>query len=128
MSNQKPLGSGVHSLQKVFTQLTAPGLTDALKVTGMKNHSFQVKVAVIDTNVIVEAQGSNDGTNFFPLTIDNTATASFAITANRATITANGNYHLRVQNTSLHSVKFSFVSETGGDSSATLDVTYYAQS
>ena len=127
MSLQKALGSGVHSIQKIFTQLAAVGLTDALKVTGMKNHTFQVKVAAINTNVIVEALGSNDGVNFFPLTLDNTATASFAITANRATITANGNYHLRVQNTSLHSVKFSLVSETGG-SAATLDVTYYAQS
>ena len=128
MSLQSPLGSGVHSIQKVFTQLITPGLTDALKITGMKNHTFQVVVAEIDTNVIVEVQGSNDGTNFFPLTIDNTATGSFAITTNRPTITGNGNYHLRVQNTSLHSVKFSFVSESGGDSSATLDVTYYGQS
>ena len=127
MSLQKPLGSGVHSIQKVFTQLIATGLTSALKVTGMKNHTFQVKVAAINTNVIVEVQGSNDGTIFFPLTMDNTATATFAITSNRATITGNGNFHLRVQNTSLHSVRFNFVSESGG-SAATLDVTYYGQS
>lgn len=123
----KPFGTGVHSITKVFTQLTAAGLTAALKVTGMKNHTFQFVLANKDTNVVVEAQGSCDGTSFFPLTIDNTATATFAITANRVTITGDGNYHLRVQNTSLHSVKFNFVSEAGG-AAATLDVTYYGQS
>jgi len=127
MVQRTPLGSGVHNVTKTFTQLTAAGLTSALKVEGMENHTFQIVLAAVNTNVIVEAQGSVDGISFFPLTMDTTATAGFAITANRATITSDGVYSIVVKNTPLQEVKFNFVSETGG-TAATLDVKYYGQS
>ena len=110
-----------------YTQLTAVGLTDATKVRGMKNHSFQVTVAAINTNVVIGLQGSTDGTSFGELSLDNTAVATSAITLNRATITSNGTYIYTVKNTSLHSVKFNFISESSG-TDATLDVVYIGQS
>ena len=119
--------SGTQWISDDYTQLTAVGLTSSTKVKGMRNHTFQVTVAAINTNVIVSADGSADGTSFGELSMDNTATAGLAITANRATITANGTYIITVKNTPLHSVKFNFISETGG-SAATLDVVYYGQS
>lgn len=116
-----------HSLQNVFTQLTASGLTSALKVTGMRNHTFQVVLDNKNTNVIVGISGSADGTNFGEMPLDFTAVTAGAITTNRITLTANGTYLITLKNNSLHSVKFNFISESGG-SDATLDVTYYGQS
>lgn len=110
-----------------YTQLTAAGVTDATKVRGMKNHTFQVTLANKNTNVIVSVDGSTDGTSFGELTMENTAVAGLAITTNRATITVDGTYLIVVKNTSLHSVKFNFISESGG-STATLDVVYLGQS
>lgn len=110
-----------------YTQLTAAGLTSATKVRGMKNHTFQVTVAAINTNVIVGLSGSTDGISFGELTMDNGAVVTSALTNSRATITANGTYLYTVKNTSLHSVKFNFISETGG-TAATVDVVYLGQS
>lgn len=110
-----------------YTQLTAVGLTDATKVKGIRNHTFGVKLANKNTNVIVGIQGSTDGTNFGEVPLDFTAVAGGAITANRVTLTVDGTYLITVKNTSLHSVKFNFISEAGG-ATATLDVVYYGQS
>lgn len=120
-------GSGTHWISDVYTQLTAAGLTDATKVLGMRNHTFQVVLAAKNTNVIFGISGSTDGTSFGEVPLDFTATASAAITANRITLTANGTYIVMIKNTPLHSVKFNFISEAGG-AAATLDVTYLGQS
>lgn len=114
-------------ISDVYTQLTAAGLTPSTRVRGIKNHTFGVTLANKNTNVIVSVNGSADGTSFGELTIENTAVAGLAITNNRATITANGTYIITVKNTPLHSVKFNFISESGG-TAATLDVVYYGQS
>ena len=91
-----------------FTQLTAPGSTASTKVAGNRNYTFQYKVAAINTNVIVVAQGSLDGTNFFSL-------------ASNVTQTVNGTYYLTYSNLLLEEIRFTWVSETGG-TAATLDV------
>lgn len=119
--------SGVQWISDDYTQLIAAGVTGATKVKGIRNHTFQVTVAAINTNVIVSVDGSADGTSFGELTMDSTAVTGLAITTNRATITANGTYIITVKNTPLHSVKFNFISESGG-AAATLDVVYYGQS
>lgn len=119
--------SANHWISDDYTQLTAAGVTAATKVKGMRSHTFQVTLANKNTNVIVGIQGSTDGTSFGELSLDSTAVTGLAITTNRATITADGIYIITVKNTPLHSVKFNFISESGG-TTATLDVVYYGQS
>ena len=92
-----------------FTQLTAPGVTPEIVVTGKQNHTFQYVVAAINTDVTVNAQGSLDGTNWFDLAT--------------ATVTANGAYGYIVSNTILTRIRFNFVSETGG-TTATIDASH----
>lgn len=109
---------------KTFTQLVAAGSTDHIHVPGARNHVFQLLLAAVNTNVIVEIQGSHDGTNFGVLSMDNTAvTGVSGISANRATITANGTYFFVAKNVTTPYVRFTFVSESGG-TAATLDVKY----
>ena len=124
-ASEKRVNKHLNQWTKTFTQLTAAGSTDHIHVPGARNHVFQVLVADIDTNVIVRADGSNDGTNFGEMTISNTAvTGATSITNNRITITANGTYLIVVKNTLTPYVRFTFVSESGGDASVTLDVKY----
>ena len=80
---------------RTYTQLTAAGSTASTEVSNLSQHSFQVKVASINTNVVVNVDGSMDGTNFFTVPLVNTAVASLALSANLATITANGTYLLQ---------------------------------
>lgn len=111
-------------LDKPFTQLTAPGNTADADVANVFNHSFQVLVAAINTNVIVEMEGTMDGTNYFDIPMINTVvTDATTLTANRLTITANGTYLLQAS-AKLDSIRFNFVSESGG-TAATLDVVYF---
>lgn len=108
---------------KTFAQLTAPGAT-AVANTGLySNHTFQVTVATIDTNVIVEVLGSLDNSHWFTATLDNTAVANLALSGNRATITSNGTYELRLSHFKAKFLKLNFVSESGG-TAATIDAVY----
>lgn len=121
---QGMVAPGILTYSKTFTQLVAAGSTDHIHVPGVKNHTFQLLLASSDTNVIVEIQGSHDGTNFGVLTMDNTAvTGVSGISSNRATITADGTYLFTAKNVSVPYVRFTFVSESGG-AAATLDVKY----
>jgi len=123
---EKALDSGFFFKTKTFTQLTAPGLTSAVDVEGISEHGIAIKVAAVDTNVIVETLGSFDGTNFFaiPLGVPVAAVAATGLTAaaGRATITVNGTYVLHYS-LPLKNIKCSFVSEAGG-TSATVDFVY----
>jgi len=111
-------------LNKPFTQLTAAGNTADVEVSNIFNHSFQVLLAAVDTNVIVALQGTMDGTNYFELTLDTTAVAGAStITNNRVTLTVNGTYLIQAR-AKLRSIRLDFVSESGG-AAATLDVVYF---
>ena len=113
---------------KIFTQLIAPGITAPLIVTGLKNHNMTVKVTNVDTNVIVEMEGSIDGTNFFDIPIDNATDVDLgAFTKNRLTITDDGTFSLHVKNYPMKEIQFRFVTESGG-TAALLDVIYYGES
>ena len=85
-----------------------------------------MKVASINTNVVVNVDGSMDGTNFFTVPLVNTAVASLALSANLATITANGTYLLQASG-KMKYVRLTWVSEAGG-TAATLDVVYFGGS
>ena len=86
-----------------FTQLTAVGSTEALKVSSKQNFSCSYTVASIDTNAVVRLEGSLDGTNFFNLDENGDTT-----------ITSDGTYAMNVYNTPLEEIRFTFVSESGG--------------
>jgi len=100
-------------IQKAFTQLVAPGATANFAVTWMQNHVFQYTIANIDTDVAVRAEGSLDGTNFFNLDV----------TSLNTTKNANGTYYMFLTGVPLKTIRFQFVSESGG-TAATIDVVY----
>lgn len=85
-----------------FTPLTAAGVTDALAVKSIKDHTLAVTIAAINTNVVVRAEGSLDGTNWFSL-----------MPGNDLTITANET-HAIVFHGELEYIRGNFVSELGG--------------
>ncbi len=126
-ASSRLIGQRILGYSKTFTQLTAPASTDHIHVPGALFHAFQVTVADIDTNVTLTIDGSNDGTSFGILPLSSTAVTNLAVTTNVATITANGTYILIVE-VPTPFVRFTFAGETGGDSSATLDVIYEGRS
>ena len=94
------------------TTLTAPGDGTVLQVASnnffaTKSYTLTVTVADIDTNVVVRLDGSIDGTNYAPI-----------IAAQ--TITNNGTTIYSVADRPVKFVKAVFVSESGGDNSATV--------
>lgn len=88
--------------------LTSAGTsTDALQVAvqdvaACQNFVFQIKVVSIGTNVVVRAEGSLDGTNYFNLGSSDT------------TITANGVSKLVYTNTPVKYVRGALISISAG--------------
>ena len=94
------------------TTLTAPGDGTVIQVASnnifaTKSYTLTVTIADIDTNVVVRLDGSIDGTNYAPI-----------IAAQ--TITSNGTSVYSVSDRPVKFVKAVFVSESGGDNSATV--------
>ena len=94
------------------TSLSAPGDGTVLQVASnnffaTKIYTLTVPVPDIDTNVVVRLDGSIDGTNYAPI-----------IAAQ--TITNNGTTVYSVADRPVKFVKAVFVSESGGDNSATV--------
>ena len=108
-----------------ITQLTAAGATSVIDVSGYSKCGYGFTVAAINTNVVVDIQGTIDGTNFFSVPLTSGAMANLAITANQATVTANGTYYIGTSDIPLYQVKFNFVSESGG-TAATIDADFIA--
>ncbi len=97
---------------KTFTQLTAAGTTEAVKVISIKNFAYQYTIAAINTSVDVRVEGSLDNSNWFNLDIDDTDT----------TQTSNGTYAFQYDGDGeIAFTRFYFVSEVGGIT-ATIDV------
>lgn len=96
------------------TALTAPGDGNVVQVAendlfSTKAYTLIVKVATINTNVIVRLDGSIDGTEYAPI---------IAAT----TITANGNHVISVGDRPVKFIKPVWVSESGGTAAV---VTFY---
>ena len=92
--------------------LIAPGDGTSLQVAlnnffSTKSYTFMVTVTEIDTNVVVRLDGSIDGTNYAPI-------------ISTQTITSNGTYVYSVSDRPVKFIKGVFVSESGGDNSATV--------
>jgi hypothetical protein len=98
-----------------FAQLTAPGSTVVTNVVPYKNFSWVVKVGSINTNVIVQVDGSHNNTDFYNL-------AGIGLTT---TIIANGVYEIAIMNAATAYTRLTFISEDGG-TDATLDCTLMA--
>ncbi len=97
-----------------WPQLTAPGQTASLPVKRIKNHTFVYTLASVDTNVIVQPEGSVDGTNWFAM-------------ATAVTQDTDGSYGFMIENAPVLHVRFNVVSESGG-TAATVDVAYLGSS
>lgn len=106
----------------VMAQLTAPGATDPIEVVDYNRVTAQVTLANVDTNVIVRLEGSHDGTNYFPLGLENEDVTGCAIAASEATLTVDGTYLLVSGPIATKYARFYFIQETASPSPATLDV------
>lgn len=95
-----------------FTQLTAPGATDSLEVKSLKYHTLQYTTTTIDTNVVLRAEGSIDGTNWFNLDGQDTDITVSSNTTNAFVFFGNLSY-----------IRGNFVSESGG-TAAKVDFRY----
>ena len=108
-----------------IVQLTAPGATAVAPVADYGSYGYTFTVALIDTNVIVNLEGSIDESNYAELTLQNTAMTGAAITTNRVTITANGTYTIWSRDP-IVDVRFNWISESGG-TSTTIDTAFFAR-
>ena len=95
-----------------FAQLTAPGVSEAKGCSDFTEHVLQYTVAGITTNVVLRAEGSIDGENFYNLSESDTDTTVTADGTNAFTYTGKINY-----------IRLRFVSESGG-TAATVDGKY----
>jgi hypothetical protein len=86
---------------------TAPLQVAVQDLAACKDFVFQITVATIGTNVVVRAEGSLDGTNYFNLGSGDT------------TITANGTTKLIYSNTPVKYVRGKLVSISTGSPSVT---------
>lgn len=93
-----------------ITQLTEPGTSSWIATGKNSIHTLVATVAVINTNVILRAEGTIDGTIAFPLA------------ATDSTITANGSTVITYSGPLTH-IRVNFVSEDGG-TDATVDAKY----
>lgn len=108
------------------TQLTAPGVTTSVDVIGSRNHTISATIASIDTTVVLQVEGTIDGTNYFKLPLESVLVSGLTITSNVATITANGTYLLYVKDVAIQKIRANFTSETGG-TAATVDISLNSQ-
>lgn len=95
-----------------FAQLTAAGVTAAIGCGDFTEHVLQYTVAAINTNVVLRAEGSIDGENFYNLSESNVDTTVTANGTNAFTYSGKINY-----------IRLRFVSESGG-TDATVDAAY----
>lgn len=126
MARKQIYEGGTFLWTETATQLAAPGNSDVLNVEGATDHTAQVTVAAIDTTAVVQLEGSVDGTNYMILPLEGAVISGLAITANVATITANGTYLLYVKDVAIKNLRLKFVSETGG-TAATIDTKFYSK-
>ena len=96
-----------------FAQLTAAGVTAAIGCGDFSEHVLQYTVAAINTNVVLRAEGSLDGTNFFNLSKSDADT----------TVTANGTDAFVYIGKGINYIRLRLVSESGG-TDATVDSQY----
>lgn len=115
----------IQSKNTGITQLTAPGDTAEELVNSYSIYGYTFTVASIDTNVIVNLEGSIDQSNYAELPLSNTAVTGASITSNRMTVTANGTYTI-YSTAPMVDVRFNWVSETGG-TAATIDCDFFAR-
>lgn len=94
------------------TQLTAVGVSKTFPTLQNTHHTIVALVDNINTNVVLRAEGTIDGTNYFNLSDADTD----------RTITAGGPYAFVFYGI-LKGIRIRFVSESGG-TTATVDVKY----
>lgn len=104
-----------------MAQLTAPGATDPIEMLDFDRLAVQIILANKDTNVIVELQGSLNGTAWFSVCPENAVVTGLAIAGSQATITVDGTYQLTTKPFAARFGRFNFISEAGG-ANATIDV------
>jgi len=107
------VGANAYIIERTFAQITTPGVTSPINTYDVLDHTFQIKTSSVSTNVIVRAEGSLDGTNYFNMNDDATDT----------TYTADGTYLLHKFDFKTKFVRLRMVSESGG-TSVNVDVKY----
>jgi hypothetical protein len=103
------LSTGLAQDKSIWAQLTAPAATPSFPMVGYKRATIQYVVAAINTTVVLRAEGTLDGINWFNLSPTNTDTV----------VNTNGVNAFNVE-AAIDAIRLNFVSETGG-TTATVD-------
>lgn len=111
---------------QTISQLSEPSTSSMIDTGASVSHTFQVTVANINTNVVLNLLGSVDGISAGILIPDTGVVTGSAISNGVITITANGTYIYKIMNNPLTSVAVKFVSESGG-TDATVNVKYMGE-
>jgi hypothetical protein len=100
-----------------FETLTAPGQTNEVNVENWKNIIVALTFASLDTNAVVEIQGSMDASagSWFPIAAYDNSITGWAVSGAQGTITvADATHALHLKPVSANWIRVNFVSESGG--------------
>lgn len=103
--------------EHAFEQLVAPGQTTEVNVENWKNIIVALTFASLDTNAIVEIQGSMDASagSWFPIAAFDNSITGWAVSGAQGTITvADATHALHLKAASFNWCRVNFVSESGG--------------
>jgi hypothetical protein len=97
-----------------FAALAAPGVTLEFNVENWTNIIIAVTLASINTDLVVQAEGSLDDAVWFPCPVYDNSIAGWAISGAQGTATADDTYALCLKPMAMNWVRLNFVSESGG--------------
>ena len=103
--------------EHAFEQLTAPGQTNEVNVENWKNIIVALTFASLDTNAVVEIQGSMDASagSWFPIAAFDNSITGWAMSGAQGTITvADATHALHLKPVCANWIRVNFVSESGG--------------
>lgn len=115
-----------YTRKRVAATLTAPGDSVTEHVEDFLYHTYTIVVAGIETDIVLGIEASSNDTDLGLISLAGdpaNAVTGCVIDKEKATISANGTYHLRVQG-QFEKMKVVFVSEDPSPSTATVTPTH----
>ena len=106
-------------------QIDEPGVTTAVGIEGCPHWAFVIVVGGTPLASTIEAEGTNNDTDYCTLTPETTAKAGLAIANCVGTISAAGNYEWK-GTTAVSKIRLKVMGDSGSPDSATFDITLSA--
>lgn len=108
-----------------WTQLTAPGQTVGYIVDQYANIMIAIDFASVDTTADVQAEGSFNNSDWFPIAAYDNSVTNWAISGAVGQASGDGIFALHLYPTAAKWVRLNFTAEAGG-TAVTIDGTLYA--